>query len=77
MLKPLQIIFSIIVISLAGYGLITEDFRFHPYMMVFLGLVMLVIGLRDFQRGKEGNGWLSIVSCILILLVSIQSFLFN
>jgi hypothetical protein len=46
-------------------------------MMLFLGLMMLVIGLRDFQKGKKAYGWLSIVACIFILFVSIQSFLLN
>ena len=51
--KVLQIILSITVISLAGYGLITEDFKFQPYMMLFLGLTMLVMGLRNFKRDKK------------------------
>ncbi|QDP99767.1 DUF3953 domain-containing protein [Lysinibacillus fusiformis] len=75
MLKFLQIILSITVISLAGYGLITEDFKFQPYMMLFLGLMMLVMGLREFQKGQKGNCWLSIVVFIFILFVSIKSFL--
>lgn len=77
MLKFLQIILSITVISLAGYGLVTEDFKFQPYMMLFLGLTMLVIGLREFQKGQNGYGWLNIVVFIFILFVLIQSFLLN
>ncbi|MGE8082140.1 YczI family protein [Peribacillus loiseleuriae] len=69
-----QIILSIITISLAGYGLITEDFKFQAYMMLFLGLSMLVMGLREFQKGHKGYGWLSIVACIFILFVSIERF---
>lgn len=41
------------VISLAGYGLITENFKFQSYMLLFLGLTMLVIGLREFQKYKK------------------------
>ncbi len=74
MLKFLQIILSITVISLAGHGLITENYTFQPYMMLFLGLSMLVMGLREFQKGQKGNGWLGIVVFIFILLVSIKSF---
>ena len=75
MLKFLQIILSLTVISLAGYELITEDFKFQPYSMLFLGLTMLVMGLREFQKGQKGYGWLSIVVFIFILFVSIKSFL--
>jgi len=71
----LQIILSIIGISLAGYGLITEDFKFQAYMMLFLGLSILVMGLREFQKGHKGYGWLSIVAFIFILFVSIKSFI--
>ncbi len=75
MLKILQIILSITAISLVGYVLITGDYKLQPYMMLFLGFMMLVIGIRDFQKEKKGHGWLSIVACILILFVSIQSFI--
>lgn len=75
LLKFLQIILSITVISLVGYGLITEDFKFQPYMMLFLDLTILVMGLREFQKGKKSYGWLSIVVFIFILFVSIKSFL--
>ena len=74
MLKFLQIILSITVISLAGYGLITEDFKFQSYMILSMALMILVSGLREFQKGQKSNGWLSIVVCIFILFVSIKSF---
>lgn len=75
MLKFLQIILSLTVISLAGYGLSVDDFKFQAYITLFLGLLMLVIGLREFQRGQKGYGWLSIVVFIFILFVSIHNFL--
>lgn len=75
MLKLLQVILSIIVISLAGYGLITEDSRFQPYMMLFLGVTMLVMGLREFQKGHKGYSWLYLVVFLFILFVTIESFL--
>lgn len=74
MLKFLQIILSITVISLAGYGLITDDFKFQTYTMLFLGLTILVMGLRNFQSGHKGFAWLSMVVSIFILYVSIESF---
>ncbi len=77
LLKFLQIILSITVISLAGYGLITEDFKFQPYMMLLLGLTMFVMGLREFQKGKKAYGWLIIVVFLFILSVTIKSFLLN
>ena len=66
LLKFLQIILSITAISLAGYGVITEDFKFQPYMMLFLGLTMLVMGLREFQKGQKGFG--SLPTVVLLYL---------
>ena len=75
MLKLLHIILAITTISLAGYAWITEDYTIQPYMMLFLSLSMLVMGLREFQKGHKGYGWLSIGAFIFILYVSIDSFL--
>ncbi|RDU37189.1 hypothetical protein DRW41_10945 [Neobacillus piezotolerans] len=77
MLKLLRIIFSVIVISLAGYGLINENFEFQPVMMLFLSLVMLLMGIEEFQKGKKGTGWLSIGVFIFILFVSMKGFILN
>ncbi|EIT83987.1 hypothetical protein A374_18169 [Fictibacillus macauensis ZFHKF-1] len=75
MLKILQIILSIIVASFGVYGLVTGDFKFQSYMQLFLGFTMLVVGLREYQKGHKGYFWLSIVVSLFILSVSIESFL--
>jgi hypothetical protein len=75
LLKILHIILSITVISLAGYGLITGDFKFQPYMMLFLSLTMLVMGLREFQKGNKGYGWLGTATFLFIFFAAIQTFL--
>lgn len=72
LLKFLRIILSVIVISLAGYELITGNFVFQPFTMLFLSLVMLTMGIDEFQKGKKDQGRLSIVVFIFILFVSIQ-----
>lgn len=75
LLKILHIILSITVISLAGYGLITMDFKFQPYTILFISLTMLVMGLREFQKGNKGYGWLGVGAFLFVFLVSIQIFL--
>jgi hypothetical protein len=77
LLKIFHIILSITVISLAGYGLITGDLKFQPYMMLFLSLTMSVMGLREFQKGNKGYGWLGIVAFLFVFFVSIQTFLWS
>ncbi|WNB93910.1 DUF3953 domain-containing protein [Bacillus sp. NEB1478] len=44
-------------------------------MILFLSFTMLVMGLREFQKGQKGYVWLSIVVSIFLLFVSIKGFL--
>ncbi len=74
LLKILQIVFSIIVISLSAYGLITRDYQLNFLMIFFLGLFMLILGIREFQRERNVYGWLLIVVFLFSVFVSIQSF---
>lgn len=71
----LRSLFSIIVGALAGYAFITKNFEFHAYMILFLGLTMLVMGIQEFQQNKKITGWLLIVVFSFSLFVSIQSFI--
>ena len=74
-LTILQILFSIIVVALAGYGLFTADFRFQVYMILFLGLTMLVMGLKEFNRNKKVSGWMLISVFAFSMFVVFQSFI--
>ena len=77
MLKILQMMFSIITVALAGYGLVTQDFQFQAYMILFLGLTMLVLGLKEFKRNKKITGWMLIGVFAFSMVVIIQSFMLN
>lgn len=75
MLKILQILFSIIVLALASYGLVTQDFRLQAYMILFLGLTMLVSGLQEFKKDKKVTGWMLIGVFAFLMFVAVQSFM--
>lgn len=78
MLKILRIIFSVIVITLAGYSLITKNFEFMSYLMLFLGAFMLVTGLVELQKDrKRFEGYMFIIVSLFIFFVSIQGLLLN
>lgn len=74
MLKILHIIFSIIVISLAAYGLITHNYQLNFLMIFFLGLIMLILGIREFRQKRNVYGWFLIGVFLFSVYVSIQSF---
>ncbi len=77
LLRFLRIVLSIIAFGLAIYGLITQNFEFHAYMILFLGLSMLVMGIQEFQQNKKPIGWLLIVVFAFSLFVSIQKFILH
>lgn len=77
LLKFLQILFSIITIALASYGLITQDFQLGAYVILFLGLSMLLAGLQEFKRDKKLSGWMLIGVFAFSMYVAIQSFVLN
>lgn len=75
LLTILQIIFSIIVVSLSTYGIITDDYQLNFLMIFFLGLLMLILGIKEFQREQKVYGWFFIGVFLLIEYLSIQTFL--
>ncbi|MGW6298983.1 DUF3953 domain-containing protein [Peribacillus butanolivorans] len=78
MLKILRIVFSIIVLILSGYGLITKNFELSSYMIFFLGALMLVTGLAELQKDRKRFwGYMSIIVSLYAFFVSIQGFLLN
>ncbi|MFY0518599.1 DUF3953 domain-containing protein [Lysinibacillus sp. UGB7] len=74
MLKILQIVFVIIVVSLSAYLLITRDYDLIFLMVFFSGLVMLTRGIEEFQRENKVYGWLLIGLFLFSVYVSIHSF---
>ncbi|KOP83894.1 hypothetical protein AMS60_02110 [Bacillus sp. FJAT-21945] len=77
MLKILRYVFSGITILIASYGLFTEDFTFGSFMIFFLALTMLVMGLEEFKKGHKGMGWLLIAVFLFSFFVSIKGFLLS
>ncbi|MBD1380458.1 DUF3953 domain-containing protein [Metabacillus arenae] len=77
MLKILRYILSVVVILFAAYGLIIQNFKYNHIMMFFLGLMMLVMGLEEFQKERKAYGWLFFVVFLFSLFVSIKGFLLN
>ncbi|TWT11152.1 YczI family protein [Planomicrobium sp. CPCC 101079] len=75
MLVIFRILFSIISLGLAGYGLITRNYEFQAYLTLFLGLTMLMMGIQEFQQNRKLMGWLLVLAFAFSLVVSIQSFI--
>lgn len=53
LMKVLRIIFPVIVIVLSSYALITDKTEILiPYILLLMGLMLLVVGIHEFQKRK-------------------------
>ncbi|WP_313893263.1 hypothetical protein [Psychrobacillus sp.] len=78
MLKTLRIILSIVGVVLAGFGLITKNFEFMPYLMLILGISILITGGIELQIDRKGfTGYMCIIVFMFAFNVSIQGFLLS
>ncbi len=77
MLLFLRMLFSIIVMALATYGLFTKDFQFHAYMTLFLGLTFLIMGIQEIQQERKVMGWILLLIFGFSVFTSIQGFLYT
>lgn len=57
LLKMLRIVLPIIVFVFAGYSLISGNHEVMPYMMFFMGAMLLVMGHSRNQGSAEENGY--------------------
>jgi hypothetical protein len=78
LLKTLRIVFAIITLVLVGYGLTTEKSGVVlPYMMLFMGAMLLVMGISEIKNERKQIGFISIIVSLFVFYVSIQGFLLN
>lgn len=75
MLKKLRLLLGILVLVLAGFGLITKNFIAQPFMMLGLAAFILVGGLDELKQGKKRRGYINIFISVFILGVAFQTFL--
>lgn len=76
MLKILRIILAVIVIVIAVFSIIIQNFVAMPFLMLLLSVFMLVSGLIEYQKDKKGF-WLYIIVSIFIFLVAILGYFLN
>lgn len=75
MLKIFRYVFSTITLLFVIYAFITKDYDSSPFITFFLGLMMLVVGLEEYQKGRRPYGWLGVFASLYAFFVSIQGFL--
>lgn len=75
MLSVLRLILAIIVITLSVYGLVSDNHEIYPYMSLFLGLMMMVIGISEFKAKRQAIAIMCILVSLFVLIVAAYEFL--
>lgn len=71
MLLGLRIILAIIIITLSVYGLVSDNHEMYPYMFLFLGLMMMVIGISEFKAKRQAIAIMCILASVFVLFVAV------
>jgi hypothetical protein len=75
LLKIIRCIVSLTGLIFAAYGLFTGDYTYNHIMMLFLSLLMLTMGLEEFEKNNKGTAFLLLGTFLFTGYVSIQGFL--
>ncbi|MDI2588611.1 DUF3953 domain-containing protein [Psychrobacillus sp. NEAU-3TGS] len=74
MLKILRIISSFITFALAGYSLITKNFEFMPYMLLFLCVSVFVTGVLELKAKRKTRAIISFLAVAFAFFVVIYAY---
>ncbi|MGE7925891.1 DUF3953 domain-containing protein [Viridibacillus arvi] len=74
MLKILRIVSLVITFALASYSLITKDFEFMPYMLLFLSVSSLVTVFLELKAKRKTSAIISILAAAFGFFVAIYTF---
>jgi len=77
LLTILQVLFSALTMGLAIFGLLTENFEYQNLMLLSMGLMILVMGIRELRKEKKAFAYFIMLAAAFILYVSIEGFLLN
>ncbi|ATP40030.1 hypothetical protein CSE16_08205 [Solibacillus sp. R5-41] len=70
-----QMIFVILVMAIGVYCKITESTQLIPFLLIFMGLITLILGLREYKRTHSLIGGIFyLCSAVFILFVAIEVF---
>lgn len=71
----MRIVSGIIVFALGIYGLTTDNNAILPFMMFFLGIMSLVMGISELYKKRKSIGFVSIIAAAFVFLVLIRDLL--
>ncbi|UKS66324.1 DUF3953 domain-containing protein [Rossellomorea marisflavi] len=75
MLKILRILLAILTGSFALYGMLADDFTYVPLMLLFMGGMILIMGIEEYKNNKKVLASLLIAVCLFIFYTSFETML--
>lgn len=70
----IRIILNVIVVVIAVYVLLKQNFTLLPYVMLTVGILVLVAGIEKIQKDrKEFSGYMFVLTSLFIFFISAQA----
>ncbi|MBG9545574.1 hypothetical protein ABE29_23315 [Cytobacillus firmus] len=69
-MKIVRIVLSVIIIPLALYMLITNNFEWMPFNLYLLSLFMMVMGTDEFIKGRKKYGYLIVAVSFFMVFIA-------
>ncbi|MEC1178396.1 hypothetical protein P9B03_07880 [Metasolibacillus meyeri] len=63
-----QIIFVILVMAISIYGMFTKNNQSIPFLLIFMALIILILGSREYKRTHSLIGGIFYLSSVLFIL---------
>jgi FtsH-binding integral membrane protein len=74
MLKQARTILAMIVIVLSLFSLLTNNMDIFPFTLIVVAVLMLVVGIIEFQKKKMWIGIACILVFAFLIFIAIQGF---
>lgn len=71
MIKIIRVILAIIVFTLSGYILLTDEYKILPYTILLLGIMVLITGIAELHEKRKVSAIISFLSAVFGIFVGI------
>ena len=76
-LRKLRIYFSVVVVALSVYILLTKDFHLMTYNMFLLSVFLLIMGIYELKNERKLYGYMNVAASLFGFFVSFQAYILN
>ncbi|WP_019244217.1 MULTISPECIES: YczI family protein [Bacillus] len=73
MLRIVQFVFGLLILSLSIYSVITNNYKYQSFMMLSLGAMTLIMGISELQKKRKVNATILMLSSAFVLFVSVYT----